>query len=174
MSKRLTSDDSRTVKDPICGKDVDTLRARAVGIFGGLTYYFCSAECKSKFVDPRKTTRDPATAGPDAPQRRATDKKPDKKVTDKKPAEKNAPAASASTAPASSPAGSAAPTLAATASAASAASAAVPAAASSPGVEPAADPDEPIAPATNSRPWLVLALLLIAAVAAVIGYTLNR
>ncbi|HEY2744268.1 MAG TPA: hypothetical protein VGL86_06585 [Polyangia bacterium] len=42
------------MKDPICGKDVDTLRARAVGIFGGVTHYFCSQECKSKFVDPRK------------------------------------------------------------------------------------------------------------------------
>ena len=48
-------DDSRMVKDPICGKDVDTLRARAVGIFGGVTYYFCSAECKAKYVDPRKS-----------------------------------------------------------------------------------------------------------------------
>ena len=48
------SDDSRMVKDPICGKDVDTLRARAVGIFGGVTYYFCSAECKAKYVDPRQ------------------------------------------------------------------------------------------------------------------------
>jgi YHS domain-containing protein len=47
------------VKDPICGKEVDTLRARAVGIFGGVTYYFCSPECKSKFQDPRKTPRDP-------------------------------------------------------------------------------------------------------------------
>ena len=49
------NDDSRMVKDPICGKDVDTLRARAVGIFGGVTYYFCSQECKSKFKDPRGT-----------------------------------------------------------------------------------------------------------------------
>jgi YHS domain-containing protein len=47
-----------TVKDPICGKDVDTLRARAVGIFGGQTFYFCSQECKSKYVDPRKTPRE--------------------------------------------------------------------------------------------------------------------
>jgi YHS domain-containing protein len=47
-------DDSRIVKDPICGKDVDTLRARAVGIFGGVTHYFCSQECKAKYVDPRK------------------------------------------------------------------------------------------------------------------------
>lgn len=48
------ADDSRIVKDPICGKDVDTLRARAVGIFGGVTHYFCSQECKAKFVDPRQ------------------------------------------------------------------------------------------------------------------------
>ncbi|HWE28016.1 MAG TPA: YHS domain-containing protein [Polyangia bacterium] len=49
----MSADDSRMVKDPICGKDVDTLRARAVGIFGGVTYYFCSQQCKGKFVDPR-------------------------------------------------------------------------------------------------------------------------
>jgi YHS domain-containing protein len=54
-----------TVKDPICGKDVDTLRARAVGIFGGQTYYFCSPECKAKYVDPRKTPRpEPAKSAP--------------------------------------------------------------------------------------------------------------
>jgi len=50
----MSDDQSRIVKDPICGKDVDTLRARAVGIFGGVTYYFCSQECKAKFVDPRQ------------------------------------------------------------------------------------------------------------------------
>ena len=49
-----TKDESRIERDPICGKEVDTLRARAVGIFGGVTYYFCSAECKSKFKDPRQ------------------------------------------------------------------------------------------------------------------------
>ncbi len=48
------ADESRIVKDPICGKDVDTLRARAVGIFGGVTHYFCSAECKAKYRDPRQ------------------------------------------------------------------------------------------------------------------------
>ncbi len=57
------ADDSRIVKDPICGKDVDTLRARAVGIFGGVTYYFCSAECKSKFKDPRRVPREPTAPG---------------------------------------------------------------------------------------------------------------
>lgn len=53
-----------TVKDPICGKDVDTLRARAVGIYGGVTYYFCSQECKAKYVDPRKTPRGPEPTKP--------------------------------------------------------------------------------------------------------------
>src|SRR5205814_1850977 len=52
--------------DPVCGKQVDTLRARAVGIFAGVTYYFCSAECKAKFADPRKTPRAPSRASPPA------------------------------------------------------------------------------------------------------------
>jgi Cu+-exporting ATPase len=56
------------VKDPICGKEVDPLRARAVGIFGGVTYYFCSAECKSRFKDPRARPRETAAApSPEAP-----------------------------------------------------------------------------------------------------------
>jgi YHS domain-containing protein len=58
----MNSDSSTQVKDPVCGKEVDTLRARAVGIFGGVTYYFCSADCKSKFNDPRKTPREAAPA----------------------------------------------------------------------------------------------------------------
>lgn len=51
-------------KDPVCGKEVDTLRARAVGIFGGVTYYFCSPDCKAKFSDPRKSARPPSVNGP--------------------------------------------------------------------------------------------------------------
>jgi YHS domain-containing protein len=47
------------VRDPVCGKSVDPLRARAVGIFGGVTFYFCSAECKAKYKDPRKAERPP-------------------------------------------------------------------------------------------------------------------
>lgn len=46
-----------TSKDPTCGKEVDHLRARAVGIFGGATYYFCSPECKAQFQDPRQEER---------------------------------------------------------------------------------------------------------------------
>jgi|GEM_PF-2643698 len=54
--------------DPICGKPVDPLRARAVGIFGGVTYYFCSADCKSKFQDPRRAPR-PDAAPPTKAQK---------------------------------------------------------------------------------------------------------
>ena len=37
-------------RDPVCGKEVDPLRARAVGIWGGRTYYFCSPEHKGEFA----------------------------------------------------------------------------------------------------------------------------
>jgi YHS domain-containing protein len=47
--------ESAQIKDPVCGKPVDPLRARAVGIYNGVTRYFCSAECKAKFVDPRQS-----------------------------------------------------------------------------------------------------------------------
>jgi YHS domain-containing protein len=44
-------------RDPVCGQDVDSLRARAVGIWGGRTYYFCSPEHKAEFA------RNPAAFG---------------------------------------------------------------------------------------------------------------
>jgi YHS domain-containing protein len=50
--------DAGSILDPVCGRVVDPLRARAVGIFGGTTYYFCSADCKSRYADPR-APRDP-------------------------------------------------------------------------------------------------------------------
>lgn len=62
------SDESRIVKDPVCGKDVDTLRARAVAIYGGVTCYFCSAECKAKYTDPRQAV--PATPPRETGERR--------------------------------------------------------------------------------------------------------
>ncbi len=58
---------SDKTKCPICNKDVDPLRARAMGIFGGTQYYFCSPECKAKFADPRKAPRDEAPAEKPAP-----------------------------------------------------------------------------------------------------------
>lgn len=60
----------RKAVDPVCGKEVDALRARAVGIFGGTTFYFCSIDCKSKYQDPRLTPRAEVDSKPIAlPQR---------------------------------------------------------------------------------------------------------
>lgn len=57
--------------DPVCGRSVDPLRARAVGIFGGVTYYFCSAACKARFADPRTTAGDAEPVREPAEGRRA-------------------------------------------------------------------------------------------------------
>jgi Cu+-exporting ATPase len=53
----MSTSADNTTRDPICGRPVDPLRARAVGIFGGATYYFCSAECKAQYADPRRSSR---------------------------------------------------------------------------------------------------------------------
>ena len=89
----MTKDDSRIVKDPICGKDVDTLRARAVGIFGGVTYYFCSADCKAKYQDPRQQPRAPVEPAAPAKVHVATDspKRKAEKAAEKARAEKADP-----------------------------------------------------------------------------------
>ena len=36
-------------KDPICGMEVDPVKARYTSSFGGKSYYFCSPGCKSTF-----------------------------------------------------------------------------------------------------------------------------
>jgi len=51
------------LSDPVCGKPVDPLRARAVGIYGGVTHYFCSPECKAKYTDPRAADQGPPPGG---------------------------------------------------------------------------------------------------------------
>jgi YHS domain-containing protein len=68
----------RTAVDPVCGKEVDVLRARAVGIFGGVTFYFCSAECKARYVDPRKTERSSEASGTS----RASSSEPPRRVVE--------------------------------------------------------------------------------------------
>jgi YHS domain-containing protein len=60
------------VLDPVCGKPVDPLRARAVGIYAGITRYFCSQECKAKFSDPRMVSGN----GPNGVERRWTGEQP--------------------------------------------------------------------------------------------------
>lgn len=38
-----------TVKDPVCGMDVDPEHDRGQSQFKGQTYHFCGANCKEKF-----------------------------------------------------------------------------------------------------------------------------
>jgi len=37
------------VKDPVCGMNVNPLKAAAQSQHNGKTYYFCSQSCKQKF-----------------------------------------------------------------------------------------------------------------------------
>jgi Cu+-exporting ATPase len=46
---------AHTVKDPVCGMDVDPHTASHRSEYGGRPYYFCSSGCKAKFeADPAK------------------------------------------------------------------------------------------------------------------------
>src|SRR6185312_16683042 len=55
------------VRDPVCGMMVDPATAKFRASEGGLTYYFCSAGCQSKFLaNPAayaKHAPKPASAG---------------------------------------------------------------------------------------------------------------
>jgi YHS domain-containing protein len=146
------SDESRMVKDPVCGKDVDTLRARAVAIFGGVTYYFCSAECKAKYADPRK----PASAAPprETGERRRVDPPP-AAVIDAEPVryarsrirritgEVSTPVVEIDLSPNKKPA-------------------------------PASASEEPLEPARSGRGWAWIAILMLIIAGGVIFYTLNH
>ncbi len=46
---------AKTVTDPVCGMQIEPMRAAGESTYQGTTYYFCSQECKDKFdKDPRK------------------------------------------------------------------------------------------------------------------------
>lgn len=61
---------SSTVKDPVCGMDVDPATATHRAEHGGRTYVFCSAGCEAKFrADPERYTRpQPATVATALPE----------------------------------------------------------------------------------------------------------
>ncbi|MBY0510329.1 MAG: YHS domain-containing protein, partial [Rhodospirillaceae bacterium] len=49
------SDVSNTVKDPVCGMDVDPATTKHHADYAGKTHYFCSAGCRIKFIgEPSK------------------------------------------------------------------------------------------------------------------------
>jgi YHS domain-containing protein len=44
--------------DPVCGMKVDEKKSRFRSDYGGKTYYFCAAPCKSQFdKSPEKYTK---------------------------------------------------------------------------------------------------------------------
>ncbi|MFX5937790.1 YHS domain-containing protein, partial [Acinetobacter baumannii] len=44
-----------TVKDPVCGMDVDPAKTQHHAPHGGTEYHFCSGGCRTKFVaDPER------------------------------------------------------------------------------------------------------------------------
>jgi len=44
-----------TVKDPVCGMDIDPEGAAATSDYEGATYYFCAIGCKERFdAEPAK------------------------------------------------------------------------------------------------------------------------
>lgn len=56
-----------TVKDVVCGMDIDSATAAAKSEYGGETYYFCAPGCKKDFDrDPKKYAgaQPPVVAGP--------------------------------------------------------------------------------------------------------------
>ena len=151
--------DSRIVKDPICGKDVDTLRARAVGIFGGVTYYFCSQECKAKYVDPRQPA--PAAAPPprETGERRRAEPEPQTEAPPVKYAhsrmrrvtgEVGTPVVQIDLSPNKKPAAAAAPPPETSAS------------------------DDDLAPARSGRGWAWLAIVMLLLAGGVVFYMLKH
>lgn len=70
--KAAPSSTIKTVKDPVCGMDVDPEHAAGSFAHDGRTFYFCSASCKTKFsADPVKYAQ--SNARPHAPQAGALD-----------------------------------------------------------------------------------------------------
>ncbi len=49
-----------TVKDPVCGMDIDPNTAAAAESYQGKTYHFCSTVCHDKFkTEPEKYAHNP-------------------------------------------------------------------------------------------------------------------
>ena len=58
-----------TVKDPVCGMEIDPQEAAATSEYEGTTYYFCAVGCKESFdAEPAKyvaaAAEAPAAAAP--------------------------------------------------------------------------------------------------------------
>ena len=59
---------SGTVKDPVCGMDVDPATSEHVAEHEGVTHHFCSAHCRARFVaDPQAFLGGPSEPAPAPP-----------------------------------------------------------------------------------------------------------
>ncbi len=64
-----TAEHAVTVKDPVCGMDVDPQTAKNQAEHAGQTYFFCSARCRERFVaDPEKYLNEDAAAPEPVPE----------------------------------------------------------------------------------------------------------
>jgi Cu+-exporting ATPase len=45
----ITMKSATTVKDHVCGMDIETANAAGKSEYKGQTYYFCGSKCKEKF-----------------------------------------------------------------------------------------------------------------------------
>ena len=62
------SDGAATVKDPVCGMSVDPTATAHRASHDGQDYFFCSAECRTKFIgDPMRYLNPPVEAEPAVP-----------------------------------------------------------------------------------------------------------
>jgi YHS domain-containing protein len=87
-------------RDPVCGAEVDPLRARAVAIVGGRTLYFCSAAHKEQYIrDVSGPVVDPAAAPPARPAAAAPPPRPAPTPPPARPAAQPRPAPSPAAAP---------------------------------------------------------------------------
>lgn len=56
-----------TVKDPVCGMEIDKALAKSRVTYLGETYYFCSEECKKTFkATPHEVVRSASTPAANA------------------------------------------------------------------------------------------------------------
>jgi YHS domain-containing protein len=61
-----------TVKDPVCGMEIDSESAAATSDYEGTTYYFCAVGCKEQFdAEPAKFLGAAAQATAEEPPARA-------------------------------------------------------------------------------------------------------
>jgi Cu+-exporting ATPase len=55
LRENPTKGEIEMAKDPVCGMQVDEMKAAGQTSFDGRTYFFCSASCKKKFEeDPKR------------------------------------------------------------------------------------------------------------------------